>query len=195
MRYKIINQNGLNFLTFTVVEWIDLFTRTFYRNITLESLRFCQQEKELLLHAYVIMPSHIHILASTEATAGLSPIIQSFKAYTARQILNYIKDKSKPESRREWLLNHFAFAARRSRSNSQHQVWQRDNHPIALYSPKVIRQKLEYIHLNPVVAQLVGEPTHYLHSSASNYAHGRGVLDVAILDGIWNDVGYVDTGM
>ncbi len=195
MRYKILDQNGLNFLTFTIVEWIDLFTRPVYSEIILDSFRFCQKEKGLLLHAYVIMPSHIHLIARTDATSGCSPIIQSFKSFTANQILKSIKDKQKPESRRNWLLNHFAFNTRKNKTNSQHQVWQGDNHPIALYSPKVIRQKLNYIHWNPVVAKIVAKPEHYLFSSASNYVYGSGLLDVIVMDDIWSDVGYINTGI
>ncbi len=195
MRYKILDQNGLNFLTFTIVEWIDLFTRPVYCDILLDSLRFCQKEKGLLLHAYVIMPSHIHLIASTDEPTGLSSIIQNFKSFTAKQILAYLQDSSRPESRRDWLLNHFAFNARKNRTGRQHQVWQRDNHPIILYSPRVIRQKLGYIHDNPVAAKIVAQPEHYLFSSASNYIDGSGLLDVLILDDIWNDTGYIHTGM
>lgn len=195
MRYKILDQNGLNFLTFTVVEWIDLFTRPAYKDIVIESLRHCQEEKGLLVHAYVIMPSHVHAILSTENPAGLSWIIQRFKSYTASQILKYIKGHDNPESRRDWLMNHFAFNARKNRTHSQHQIWQKDNHPIILYTPKVTRQKLVYIHDNPVVAKIVARPEHYLYSSAANYLGRPGILEVALLDDIWNDVGFVNTGM
>jgi putative transposase len=191
MRYKILDQQGMNFLTFTIVEWIDLFTRPVYCDMLLSSLRYCQEKKGLLLYAYVIMPSHMHLIMATEEETGLSPIIQSFKSYTAKQIINYLHDKKNPESRRTWLLNHFAFNARKNSRNSIHQIWQRDNHPVLLYSPKLIRQKLNYIHLNPVKARMVEKPKHYLMGSASNYEEGIGVLDVIVLDNIWHDVGYV----
>ncbi|MEM8525342.1 MAG: transposase [Bacteroidota bacterium] len=195
MRYKILDQNGLNFLTLTIVEWIDLFTRPVYSDIVIESLRYCQQEKGLMVFGYVLMPSHLHLIVRTDNTTGLSPIIQSFKSFTANQFLRYIKDTKKPESRREWLLNHFAFNARKSRNHSQHQIWQRDNHPIELYSPKVIRQKLDYIHYNPVHAKLVALPEHYLHSSASNYKNGTGILNITLLEDIFgSDIGYVHVG-
>lgn len=195
MRYKILDQNGLNFLTFTVVEWIDLFSRRVYKDIIIDSLRHCQQEKGLVVFGYVIMSNHVHAILHTEEPAGLSWIIQRFKSYTASQILKYIKDKRNPESRRDWLLNHFAFNARKNRTHSQHQIWQRDNHPIILYTPKVIRQKLVYIHDNPVRAGIVARPEHYLYSSAANYLGQPGLLEVALLDDIWNDVGFIDTGM
>ncbi len=154
-------------------------------------IAICQKNKGLNVHAYVIMSSHVHVIFSTEASDGLSSIIQNFKSFTARQILKYIKNKKQPESRREWLMNHFAFNARKNKTHSQHQIWQRDNHPIMLYSPKVIRQKLLYIHNNPVEERIVCEQEAYLYSSASNYIKNEGILDVQLLDDIWNDVGYI----
>ena len=191
MRYKIIDQNGLNFLTFTIMEWIDLFSRKVYKDIIIDSLAFCQKNKRLNVHAYVIMSSHIHVIFSTEASDGLSSIIQNFKSFTARQILKYIKDKKKSESRKEWLLDHFAFNARKNKTHSQYQIWQRDNHPVMLYSPKVIRQKLLYIHNNPVEEKIVREQEAYLYSSASNYSKNEGILKVQLLDDIWNNIGYI----
>ena len=194
MRYKILDQNGLNYLTFTIVEWIDLFTRPVYKDIIIESLAFCQREKGLRVHAFVIMSNHAHAILSTESEAGLSSILSSFKSYTAKAFLKYLKDDKNPESRREWLLNHFAFNARKNKTNSQYQIWQPDNHPILLYSPKVIRQKVGYIHLNPVVLGIVEHADDYLYSSASNYARdGEGVLEVDLLDALWNDTGSIQT--
>ncbi|MCG8330537.1 MAG: transposase [Chitinophagales bacterium] len=195
MRYKILDQQGLNFLTCRIVEWIDIFSNSTYRDIVIDSLRFCQKEKGLILNAYVIMSNHIHLIARTDEKKGLSTILQQFKSFTAKEILNRIQDWNYPESRREWLLNHFAFNARKNRTGRKHQVWRHDNHPIALYSPKVIRQKLAYIHLNPVKAKIVTEPEYYMYSSASNYAGNGGLLEVSILDDIWNDIGFINMGI
>lgn len=196
MRYKVLDQNGLNFLTLTIVEWIDIFTRPVYKDIIIDSLRFCQENKGLLVFGYVIMSNHLHLIARAEEEAtGLSNILQSFKRHTARQFLIYMQNPKNPESRRKWMLNHFAFNARKNRTNSQHQVWQRDNHPFALYTPRLIRQKLAYLHYNPVRAKIVTEPEDYLHSSASNYVRGEGLLDVIVMEDIWNEEGYIDLGM
>ena len=97
MRYKILDQNGLNYLTLTIVEWIDLFTRPVYKDIIIDSLKYCQEHKELKIHAYVIMSNHLHLILSTEASAGLSSILRSFKSHTAKQILKYLQDKTQPE--------------------------------------------------------------------------------------------------
>ena len=193
MRYRILNQKGLNFLTLTIVDWIDLFTRKELAEVIIESLRYCQENKSLVLNAFVLMPSHVHLIARAREETQLSDIIQSFKSYTAKQILAYLKDISNTESRRDWLLNRFQFNARKNKTNSEYQVWQKDNHPVILYSPHVIRQKLNYIHFNPVEAGVVAQPEHYILSSASNYVSGKGILDVEVMDDIWNDTGYIPT--
>ena len=191
MRYKILDQNGLNFITFSIVDWIDLFTRPVYAEIILESLDYCRANKDLRVHAYVIMPSHAHLIVSTSDQQDLSDVLRSFKSYTAKQILSYIKDKRNIESRRAWLLHHFAFHAKQDSRNSDYQVWQRGNHPFLLYSPKLIRQKLDYIHDNPVRAGIVNEPEHYRFSSAANYFADNGIIEVDMLDDIGLDVSYI----
>jgi len=192
MNYKIQDQNGLYFLTFTLVDWVDLFTRPIYAEIILDSLKYCQKEKDLMVHAYVIMPSHLHLILSTSNEKGLSQIIQSFKSYTAKAIIRYLEDLSKVESRRYWILRRFEFNARTNKRDSKYQIWRRDNHPVILFSPKAIRTNLNYIHNNPIVSGFVESEEHYRYSSASNYTTGSGLIDVDILDDIYIDVGYIN---
>ena len=90
--------------------------------------------------------------------------------------------KNQPESRRDWLLNLFAYHAKYNTNNQRYQVWIQDNHPIELVTPKWIRQKLNYIHLNPVRAHIVEQAPHYLYSSAANYIGKQGVLEVTLMD-------------
>ena len=85
--------------------------------------------------------------------------------------------------------------------NRNHKVWQSGNRPIELYAPKVIQQKLNYIHRNPVEAGMVDLPEHYLLSSASNYQMAdlpeqqiNCKLEIDLLDGIWSDVGFLFMG-
>lgn len=47
--YQIENQEGLYFLTFQIVGWIDLFTRQTYRDMVNEILKFCRDQKGLNL--------------------------------------------------------------------------------------------------------------------------------------------------
>ena len=47
--YKIRDKEGIHFVSFAVLEWIDVFTRKEFRDILLESIRHCQKEKGLIL--------------------------------------------------------------------------------------------------------------------------------------------------
>jgi REP element-mobilizing transposase RayT len=181
---KIYDQQGLNYLTFTVVGWIDVFTRQQYRDILLKSLQYCQENKGLVLHAYVIMSNHLHLVAhaSSEAKHGLSGLVGDFKQFTANKIIKAVQDG--PESRKEWLLHMFRFHAKYNTNNKEFQLWIQGNHPTELWSPKVIQQKVNYLHNNPVRSGIVSDPSHYLYSSATNYNtnNEQGLIQLDLLD-------------
>lgn len=168
-QYKIHNPDAAYFVTFTVVNWIDVFTRECYRDLFLDSIRFCQQEKKLIVHAYCIMSNHIHMILSTSGDQPLSGIIRDLKKFTSVKIIQAIEQNSQ-ESRREWMLWMFARAGQKNSNNRHYQFWQQHNHPIELFDDKIMEQKLEYIHQNPVSAGIVLSPEEYYYSSAKNYA-------------------------
>ena len=100
--YSINNPSGIYFLTFAVVEWVDVFTRKRYADIVIESLKYCQKEKGLLLYSWCLMSNHIHLIAGAKEGSNLSDILRDFKKYTSGEILRSIKEE--PESRRNWML-------------------------------------------------------------------------------------------
>ena len=167
--YKIRDQYGMYFLTFTIVGWIDLFTRKECKDILIDSMKYCIKKKGLVVHAFVIMPSHIHVIWSClDEGIGMSGIVRDFKKYTAVQLIAWIKDNKK-ESRSDWLDVVFKYHAKYNPNNSKFQVWIQNNMPMELLHPKFIRQKLDYLHNNPVLAGIVDEPNHYSYSSALQY--------------------------
>jgi len=182
MRRKILDQNGLNFLTMTVVDWLDVFTRKRYKNIIIESLKYCQREKGLVIYAYVIMTNHIHLVVQTKEGFKLSDTVRDFKSYTGNELIKTI-GSNKKESRREWMMHRFEWNGKQNKAaNRKHQFWQSGNHPTALFTPKVIWKKINYIHLNPLVAGIVSKREDYCFSSASNYAGEEGMLEVELMD-------------
>ena len=98
--YQIKDQEAAYYLTFQVVFWIDVFTRKTYRDIIIDSLRYCQQDKCLEIYAYVIMSNHIHLLVRS-SKGELSATIRDFKKYTSKKIIEEIITGT--ESRREWI--------------------------------------------------------------------------------------------
>ncbi|MCB0535504.1 MAG: transposase, partial [Saprospiraceae bacterium] len=162
-RYKILDQHGLNYLTITVVDWVDVFIRKRYKDILLESLRYCQKEKGLIVYAYVLMSSHIHLITEAKGDIPLSDILRDFKKFTAKTILHEIEHGGS-ESRKEWMLHRFAYRGRQAPGSRQYQFWQTDNHPVLLYTLPVIAQKIDYIHKNPLQEGWVELPEQYLYS-------------------------------
>ncbi len=167
--YKFADPEGLYYITFATVGWIDVFTRKVYKNILIDSLKFCQKEKGLLLYAYIIMTNHMHLVAKSKDKFNLSDTIRDFKKFTSKQVIKAI-EQNPEESRKEWMLRMFRKAGQYNKNNQVYQFWRQDNHPIELYSNAVIDQKINYIHDNPVEEGIVLNPKDYLYSSARNYA-------------------------
>jgi len=191
--YHISDQFATYFVTFTTVGWIDLFTRKECQDIIISSLNYCQSEKGLTIHAYVIMSSHLHLIVTANPDSdGLSNIIRDFKGYTSKQLITWTLQSQK-ESRRDWLEVVYEYHAKYNSNNKHFQVWKQDNHPMVCLHPRFTRQKLDYLHLNPVVAGLVVNPEDFRLSSARNYAGlNNTILPVSIIDfGI--EEGYVMT--
>ncbi|WP_321827243.1 REP-associated tyrosine transposase [Maribacter dokdonensis] len=177
--YKIRDQSKPHYVTFTIVDWVDAFTRKRYKDIVIESLKYCQHERGMVIYGYVIMSNHIHAIMQSE-NEDLSGLIRDFKKHTGKRILQSIE--SEPESRREWMLERFKIAAKKHGRNKKYQFWKYGNHPEEVYSEKFLWSKLDYIHMNPVRAGLVVKASDYSNSSAINYVHGEGVLQITKVD-------------
>ena len=160
--YLKIEENKVYFLTLTIVDWVDIFTRDCYVNILVDSIKYCQANKGLEIYTYVIMPSHLHMIASTEGS--LSNILRDLKEHVSKEIIKEIKANPR-ESRKEWLIERFQLKTNSEKPN--YRVWQEGNYPVELYSFKFIDQKENYILMNPVNAGYVAKPEDYRLSSAS----------------------------
>jgi putative transposase len=178
--YIIHDQQATYYMTFTIVGWIDIFSRQVYRDIFIDSLKYCQKHKALHLHAYVVMSNHVHLIVSVDEGHTISDFVRDCKKFTAKQILESIEN-SGIESRKDWMLHQFKYYASRHLRNEKYQLWEHDNHFIEVSSPAFTQQKIDYIHLNPVRAGLVYKPEDYIYSSASNYAEIDKIIDVDCL--------------
>lgn len=178
--YAIHDQAKPHYLTWTIVDWIDIFTRQRYRDIVIESLKYCIEHKGLTLYAYVIMSNHIHLIACAQEGFSLSGITRDCKKFTSKAIVESIH--SEPESRSSWLSPLIQAHGMLNPNNKFNQVWQQESHAIELSDLRRFYQKLAYIHMNPVKAGIVLEPEHYLYSSARNYAGLSAVLDVTLIE-------------
>ena len=167
------------FLTMTVVEWIDLFTRVIQKQLIIDSLKYCQENKGLNIFGWCLMPSHLHLIANTNIPFDLDNVVRDFKRHTSKHAIFLIQNE--PESRREWLLDKFAHAGKIHPKNKNYKVWRDKNHAIELFTEKVTWQKLKYIHRNPVIDKIVYNEQDYLFSSARNYYGLPNVLEIDCL--------------
>lgn len=173
--YKFHKPDGLYFITFATVGWVDVFTRRDYKDIVVASLRFCQQEKGLLLFAWVIMSNHVHLIAEAAEGAKLQDIIRDLKKYTSKQITKAIKEHP-GESRGEWMLKIFREAGAANSNSKDFQFWQQHNKPIELATNKMIDRYMNYLHENPVKAGCVELAEDYVYCPGPAIAGKPGLL-------------------
>ena len=180
-KYKFHNPEGIYFVTWSVIRWIDVFTRSHYREIMLESFRYCQNEKGLKIHAWVIMTNHLHMIVSAAEGYLLENIMRDLKKYTSSQMIKAIRENH-IESRKEWMLKAFEEEGKKNSNNTYYQFWQQDNHPVELIDNKMMEQKLEYIHNNPVEQGFVNKAEDYPWSSILNYENKKGLINIELIE-------------
>ena len=175
-KYKFHNKSGLYFVSFATVNWIDIFTCQVYFNVLSESIDFCRKHKGMELYCYCFMSSHLHFIFRSNKEQPME-LLRDFKRYTSRKMTKFIKDNPQ-ESRKEWLLWMFKKAAEQQNNVEGYQFWQHHNKPIELWSEKVIKQKIDYIHENPVTAGFVVYPEDWRYSSAKNFQGDNTILEI-----------------
>ena len=171
---KTIKKNASYYLTLTVVNWVDVFTRKNHKKAVVDSLRYCIRHKGLNVFSWCLMSNHLHMVVNCDEPFQINDVIRDFKRHIVKQVLFQIMNE--PESRREWLLNEFRNEGMKSGRNEDFKFWKVGSHAVELFSEDFIWQKINYIHNNPVAAMLVRNPADLIHSSASNYWNGDGIL-------------------
>lgn len=168
-RYKFTQPDQMHFMTLTVLHWIPVFTRPEAVQILFDSLQHLMKEG-LKVYAYVILENHLHIIAQSEQ---LDRDIARFKSYTSRQLIAYLQEKNA-----KTLLDQLAFYKKAHKADRTYQFWQEGVHPELIQGEEMMRQKVEYIHQNPVKRGYVDDAFHWRYSSARDYAGEGGLLEV-----------------
>ena len=179
-KYRFGDPGKLHFISFAVVYWIDLFVRNEYREILIESWKYCQKEKDLEIYGWCIMTSHVHMIIGSRGR-NLDKIVGEMKSFTSRSLRKEIRNNA-AESRKEWLLWMMERAGKKNSNNTDWQLWQQHNHPVELLNKEMFFQKLEYIHQNPVEAGFVEKQEEYLYSSAKDYYEGKGSIELSFIN-------------
>jgi REP element-mobilizing transposase RayT len=168
-RYQFRYPDQPHFMTLTVLQWLPIFTRPATVEIVFSSLRHLKNDG-FNLYAYVILENHLHLIAQS---GQIDKDIARFKSFTARQLIEYLRTH-----RVDTLLKQLALYKTPHKRDRQYQFWQEGVHPELISSDTVMRQKIEYIHNNPVQRGYVDSPEHWRYSSARDYAGGEGQLKI-----------------
>jgi REP element-mobilizing transposase RayT len=172
-RYYQADEQTPHFLTATINGWLPVFSNPDIVGIVINSLRFLQQNARLEIFAYVILENHLHMIARSP---DISREIKRFKSYTAKEILTFLQERQL-----RTLSTQLELFKRPYKTKSDYQLWEEGSHLQVIVSEAVMRQKVEYIHYNPVRRGYVEEPTHWRYSSAKDYEGGKGILDITTL--------------
>lgn len=153
--------NVTYFYTVAIVDWVPLLQADKFKQIILDSLRYLVEKNKLVVYGFVIMPNHIHIIWEFKEKNGKEMPYASFMKFTGHEFLRQLREIN------SHLLNRF----KTDRNSRIHQFWQRNGLPIIMYDRKILEQKLDYIHYNPLQEHwnLVSDPNDYEFSSCSFY--------------------------
>jgi REP element-mobilizing transposase RayT len=169
-RYKIYEPTHPHFITLTVLHWIPLFTNTKSVDILLESFRYLQESDNLKIYSYVILENHLHLVASSD---DIAKTIKKFKSFTAKKLLELLQKENI-----KTILEQLAFYKKAHKKMTTYQVWQEGMQPKLIQNEKIMLQKIEYIHNNPLKRGYVDEAKHWRYSSARDYEGKKGLLDI-----------------
>lgn len=169
-RYKITEPQQAHFLTMTINHWLPVFTRPDTVNIVLDCWKYLQENTNMKLYAYVILENHLHFIAESK---DLNKQVQQFKSYTARQIIDYLKGNQVKH-----LLKQMVYHKKAHKTQSIYQVWEEGTHPQLIQNVDMLRQKIDYIHHNPVKRGYVEKAEHWCYSSARNYQGKAGLIEI-----------------
>jgi putative transposase len=173
--YKLSDKEGLYFITSSIVNWIPIFKTERFMKILIDSIKFCQENKELKIFAYVILFNHFHMLITCK---DIRHTIQALKGYTAREIVEELKRSDMTEILKELELN-----KKEHKIKSNYQVWQESYHPQMISTDYMFQQKVDYIHMNPVKHGYVCEPEDWKYSSYRYYnCNEKSIMDITEIE-------------
>jgi len=169
-RYKIYEPTSPHFMTCTVLNWIPLFTRQESVDILLDSLEYLRRNDNLKLYAYVILENHLHLVGQSD---DIGKSMAKFKAHTAKELIKLLQQENV-----KTILDQLAFYKKAHKKDREYQVWQEGMQPKLIQDDAMMKNKIDYIHNNPVKRGYVDEAKHWRYSSARDYDGSEGLLGV-----------------
>lgn len=187
------NEKDACFITFQTVDWIDIFVRPVYKQVIVHTLNHFIESKGMIVYAWCLMTQHLHLLAQAKPGINIADLQAEYRKFTTKKILEAID--TEPPARRDWMLNRFETSGKLLGLIKEYEVWQQCNEPIHfdLARIEVLLDQFDFIHQNPVRDKVVDMAGEYLYSSARDYSGMKGLVNVAKLPAIEQQLAAAET--
>ncbi|SRR5258708_7873110 len=168
-------------LTLNTVDKIDVFVRPAYKQAIADALNYFIETQGLTIYSWCLMSSHLHLVVRTKDGTAPAYFERDFKKFTTPAILKTIEMER--DFRREWMTRHFEEYPKSLRRLEKFYLWQNCSSPLRIDSehPRILLDRIQHIHENPVRERIVELPEAYIFSSARDYAGMQGLIKVKVL--------------
>jgi putative transposase len=172
--FKSTEANTFHYVTLVTYNRVPVFKSEHACEVFVDTLREVRERYPFKLIGYVIMPDHVHAIVNIRS-GTISDWLRRVRGNSARKILAWLREEEHLISLKKLELTI------PQKRNHTHAVWQKDPSVIDLWSPKFLRQKLKYLHLNPVRAGLCEHPADWKWSSYRAYLpHKPGEVPIEV---------------
>ena len=173
------DSDKLYFITYAVVFWIDVFIRKEFKDILVDSWKYCLSNKGLEIYGWVIMPSHVHLIIGSSKNK-LEDIVRDMKSHSSSALKKAIAEHL-GESGKEWMIWMMERAGSENSNNKSWQFSEQHNIPIERLNTEMFDQKLGYIHNNPVVAGFAEKAQDWSYGSAGDFHGRKGLIELSYI--------------
>jgi len=170
---RYYGRGDLHFVTFSCYRRLPLLRTIRARNLFVQALGAIRERYKFLLPGYVVMPDHVHLLISEPPKSSLSTMLKALKQRVSRALRRKMCEAASAQLRLPFMKD----------GSGLQRFWQPRFYDFNVYSGYKVREKLEYMHANPVKRGLVTNPGAWMWSSFLSYEKGQaGLIRIDPLD-------------
>ena len=164
---RYYGRGDFHFITFSCHKRVALLGTVSARNLFLSVLSETRAQYQFALLGYVIMPEHVHLLIGEPRVGDPSKVIQGLKLRVSKRVRKAAVSTGS-------FRFHGAFVTH---------FWQPRSYDFNVWSAKKRKEKLDYMHRNPVSRKLVEDPKDWVWSSYASYSNrGTPLIQIDFVD-------------